>query len=34
MVFMEIVVVANLVLSMCALAGMLFNSFHSDSTAH
>ena len=34
MVFTELIVVTSLVLSLCALAGMLVNSFHSDSTAH
>jgi len=34
MVFTDLIVVASLVLSMVALAGMLFNSFHSDSGAH
>ncbi len=34
MVYIELVVVTSLVLSLCALGGMLFNSLHSDSTAH
>ncbi len=34
MVFTEVIVVTSLALSLCFLAGILFNSFHSDSTAH
>jgi hypothetical protein len=34
MVFTEVVVVTSLMLSVCALAGMLFNSFHSNPTAY
>ena len=34
MLLTEIIVVTSLVLSMCALLGMLFDLFNSDSTAH